>query len=55
MDSESESAATAIALRKWMDGAMYTKDGSMGEVRLRRCMATVRNEFATEMDKEGRV
>lgn len=41
MDSESESAGTAFALRKWMDGAMYMKDGSMGEVGLRRCMVMV--------------
>ena len=53
MDSESESAATALALRKWMDGAMYTKDGSMGEMGLRRCIVMVGNDFAIEMDKKG--
>ena len=52
MDSESESAVTAFALRKWMDGAMYTKDGSIGEMGLRRCMVMAGNDAAIEMDKK---
>jgi hypothetical protein len=53
VDSELESVATAFALRKWMDGAMCTKDGSMAEVGLRRCMVIVGNDFAIETDKRG--
>ena len=41
VDSESESATIDFALRKCMDGAMCTNDGSMGEIRLRRCISTV--------------
>jgi hypothetical protein len=36
-----------------MDGAMYTKDGSMGEMGLRRCIVMAGNDFAIEMDKKG--
>lgn len=46
--SESESAAPHIALRKWMEGAMCTKDGSSGDMGLRRCMVTVREVCTME-------
>jgi hypothetical protein len=36
-----------------MDGAMYTKDESMGEMGLRRCIVMAGNDFAIEMDKMG--
>jgi hypothetical protein len=38
VDSESESAAMAFARRKWMDGATYSNDGSIGDIELSRCM-----------------
>jgi hypothetical protein len=47
---ESESAATDIALRKWMEGAICTKDGSIGDMGLRRCMVTVRRDVCDGTD-----